>query len=53
MRYRNCTYSSFAFLTSLAVPAYSQYNLKGGTRQLHSSNGIYLTSLLENMCCIH
>ena len=32
-------YSSSAFLTSLAVPASSQYNLKSGTRELHSSDG--------------
>ena len=32
-------YSLFAFLTSLAVDASSQYNSLGGTRELHSSNG--------------
>ena len=35
-------YSSSAFLTSLAVPASSQYILNGSTRELHSSNGTEL-----------
>ena len=32
-------YSLFAFLTSLAVPASSQYSSLGGTCELHSSDG--------------
>ena len=35
-------YSLFAFLTSLAVPASSQNNLKSNTRDLHSANGTEL-----------